>query len=175
MPITFGGGQEQGIFPGTESVANIVGMGKAAEIAADELAQSQTYLKTLQQQLIEKISCLSNIEFTGPIDLNKRLPGHVSFVCPGRTGESLVLRCDLQGIFLSSGSACHNNFIEPSHVLKAIGLSNEHAYGALRISFGKFNTLAEAEEVATALENILRFDEQAIEVRMMSTNSPTTT
>lgn len=175
MPITFGGGQEQGLFPGTESVANIVGMGAAAELIINEFDQSQSLLKKLQEQLIEKLSSLTNIEFSGPTDLNKRLPGHVSLICPGRTGESLVLRCDLHGVFLSSGSACHNNFIEPSHVLKAIGLSNEEAHGALRISFGKFNTPDEAEEVATALENVLRFDEQAIEVRLVQTKTPTTT
>jgi cysteine desulfurase len=166
MPITFGGGQEQGLFPGTESVPNIVGMGMAAQLALSELQQNQTFLRSLQKELMEKLSSIEGITFTGPVDLNKRLTGHVSLVATGRSGESLVLRCDLHGIYLSSGSACHGRAIEPSHVLRAIGLADEEALGSLRISFGKFNTLAECEEIATVLDNVLRTDEHAIQVSM---------
>ena len=159
MPITFGGGQEQGLHPGTEAVANIVGLGKAAQLAEDELAECQSKLKEMQQQLIEKLSSLTNIKLTGPADLNKRLPGHISLVVPGVNGETLILRSDLHGIYLSSGSACHNNSIQPSHVLQAIGLPSDEALGAVRISFGKFNTIEEGEELASTLENILRAEE----------------
>ncbi len=161
MPLTFGGGQEQGLYPGTESVANIVGMGKAAELAKEELEACQLKLRAMQRYLMEKLSALTNIKFTGPNDLTKRLPGHVSLVVPGVTGETLILRSDLHGVYLSSGSACHNNAIEPSHVLRAIGLPDYEALGALRLSFGKFNTDIECEEVAATLENILRLEEPA--------------
>ena len=170
MPITFGGGQEQGLFPGTESMPNIVGLGIAAKFAVKELEQTRSHLQNLQKELMERLSCLPNIKFTGPNDLNKRLPGHISLVAPGRSGESLVLRCDLHGLNLSSGSACHGRAIEPSHVLSAIGLPKEESLGSLRISFGKFNTLSECEETASILENILRNDENMIQVTMSGSN-----
>jgi len=166
MPITFGGGQEQGLFPGTESVANIVAIGKAAQIAANELPGSQAKLMNMQKYLIEKLSYLTNIRFTGPRDLNKRLPGHISLVVPGVSGETVILRSDLHGIYISSGSACHNNALEPSHVLRAIGLPDREAIGALRLSFGKFNTQEECEEAASALENILRLEEPSLKIQL---------
>ena len=166
MPITFGGGQEQGLYPGTESVPNIVGIGMAARLAINELQSTQILLKNMQKELIERLSSLEGIKLTGPLDLDKRLPGHISLVAPGRSGESLVLRCDLHGIYLSSGSACHGKAIKPSHVLSAIGLPDEEALGSLRISFGKFNTLDECEEIAAVLDNILRIDENAIQISL---------
>ncbi len=166
MPITFGGGQEQGIFPGTESVANIVAIGRAAELAEKELAKNQQTLRALQKQLIERLSALSNIKLTGPSDLTKKLPGHVSLVVPGVSGETLILRSDLHGVYLSSGSACHNSSIEPSHVLRAIGLPDYEALGALRLSFGRFNTEADCEEVASILENILRLEEPMLKLQL---------
>jgi len=106
------------------------------------------------------------------MDLDKRLPGHLSLVAPGKSGEGLVLRCDLHGIYLSSGSACHGKSIEPSHVLKAIGLPDEDALGSLRISFGKFNTLEECDEVAAVLDDVLRTDEHSIQISMSGANLP---
>lgn len=161
MPITFGGGQEQGLFPGTESVANIVGIGKAAELAKQDLEQTLAKLLQMQKEIIERLSSLTNIKLTGPTNLTNRLPGHVSLVVPGVSGETLVLRCDLHGIYLSSGSACSNKIIAPSHVLRAIGLSDHEALGAVRISLGKFNTQAECEELTSSLENIFRLEEPA--------------
>ena len=114
MPITFGGGQEQGLFPGTESVANIVGLGKAAQLAIEDLPEQQIQLRKMQSYLTEKLSALTNIKFTGPINAEQRLPGHISVIVPGVTGETMILRCDLHGIYLSSGSACSNKVIEPS-------------------------------------------------------------
>ena len=161
MPITFGGGQEQGLSPGTESVANIVGLGKAAELAKQDLRETLSKLSKMHKHLIERLSSLTNIKFTGANDLTKRLPGHISLVVPGVSGETLILRCDLHGIYLSSGSACSNKIIEPSHVLKAVGLSDREALGAVRISLGKFNSEAECEEAASSLENIFRLEESS--------------
>jgi cysteine desulfurase len=141
-------------------------MGTAAQLALKELPSTQALLKAMQKDLIEKLSSIDGIKFTGLIDLDKRLPGHVSLVAPGRSGESVVLRCDLHGIYLSSGSACHGRAIEPSHVLRALGLPDEEALGSLRISFGKFNTLDECDEIATVLDNILRMDENSIQITM---------
>lgn len=171
MPITFGGGQEQGLFPGTESVANIVGLGKAAQLAIEDLPKRQIQLRKMQSYLTEKLSALTNIKFTGPINLEQRLPGHISVAVPGVTGETMILRCDLHGIYLSSGSACSNKIIEPSHVLKALGLPDHEALGAVRISFGKFNTQAECEEVAATLENIFRLEEPSFKLQLGQSSS----
>jgi cysteine desulfurase len=171
MPITFGGGQEQGLFPGTESVANIVGLGKAAQLAIEDLPEQQIQLRKMQSYLTEKLSALTNIKFTGPINAEQRLPGHISVIVPGVTGETMILRCDLHGIYLSSGSACSNKVIEPSHVLKALGFPDHEALGAVRISFGKFNTQDECEEVAAKLENIFRLEEPAFKLQLGQSSS----
>lgn len=140
MPIEFGGGQERGLLPGTEAVANIVAIGKAAELAHTELAANQARLLELQTSCLDQLSAVPKLKITGPIDVRHRLPGHVSFVVPGVEGEAVVLRCDLHGICISSGSACHQGIIEPSQVLKAIGLSHNQAMGSVRISFGRYNS-----------------------------------
>jgi cysteine desulfurase len=155
MPIEFGGGQEKGLFPGTESVANIVAVGKAAELARIELSAAQEKLIVMQTHLWKELAKLPQIKFTGALDLKHRLPGHVSFIVEGAQGESLVLRCDLQGLCVSSGSACHQGIIEPSHVLKAIGLGGPEGLGSLRVSFGKGNTMEECKIATHKLTDIV--------------------
>lgn len=155
MPIEFGGGQERGMLPGTEAVANIVAIGKAAQLANEELAINQANLQALQTELVNHLAAISDLKITGSNDNKRRLPGHVSFVVPGVEGETIVLKCDLQGLCLSSGSACHQGVIEPSHVLKAIGLSHSQAMGSVRVSFGKFNTGEDAKILGEKLGDIL--------------------
>jgi len=157
MPITFGGGQERGFFPGTESVTNIIGLGKAAELAFTELQETETALRKMQSNFMTEISQLKDIKLTGPADINKRLPGHASFVAAGMEGEAMVMRLNLNGIYASSGSACHNGLLEPSHVLRALGMSNEEAKGSVRITFGKFNTIEEVGMVTKTLKKILEY------------------
>jgi cysteine desulfurase len=151
MPIEFGGGQEGGLLPGTQAVANIVAIGKAAELAAVELKSNQEHLRQLQTDLLNALTRSDALKITGPKSLLERLPGHVSFVAPGLEGESIVMRCDLNNVCLSSGSACHNGVIEPSHVLKALGLSNREALGSVRISFGKYNSAEDCSQVQKVL------------------------
>lgn len=155
MPIIFGGGQEIGLLPGTEGLANIVAIGKAAELAKSELDQNIKKLTQLSGIFKQHLSQVDGLIFTGSSLLTHRLPGHVSFVLPGVEGEAIVMRADLKGICISSGSACHQGIIEPSAVLKAIGLSNEQAMGSIRISAGTFNTVEECEQFATTLTKIL--------------------
>lgn len=155
MPIQFGGGQEKGLLPGTEAIPNIVAIGKAAALAHQEVEDTGNRLRSMQSKLLEKLSLLKTIKFTGPQDLAQRLPGHISLVAPGIRGEALVMRCDLQGLYLSSGSACQKGIIEPSRILKAIGLANDEANGSLRISIGKFNTMEECEKAGEILTRVL--------------------
>lgn len=155
MPIEFGGGQEKGLLPGTEAVANIVAIGKAAELARAELDTNQSKLRQLQNSLYQELSKLPGFKLTGSQDFTRRLPGHVSFVIPGLEGEAIVLRSDLQGLCLSSGSACHQGVIEPSHILKAIGLSQKEAIGSIRVSFGRFNSAEDCKLAGAKLAGII--------------------
>ncbi|HIA51744.1 MAG TPA: cysteine desulfurase [Candidatus Melainabacteria bacterium] len=154
MPTAFGGGQEMGILPGTESVPNIVAIGKAAELAAAEVSQTSEKLRALQNILLEKLLPIEGLRVTGPSSVEKRLPGHVSVAISGAEGESLVMKCDLKGISVSSGSACHKGIIEPSSVLRALRLPDSEARGSLRISAGRFNSIEECEKAGDLIAQI---------------------
>lgn len=154
-PLIFGGGQERGVTPGTESVPNIVAIGKAAQLAADELSETTDRLRQMQEILIAGIDKLEGVRLTGPRNLDRRLPGHVSFVAKGLEGEALVLKMDLQGLMVSSASACHKGIIEPSHVVMATGISRDEAAGSVRMSAGRYNTKDECEKALHILQNVL--------------------
>lgn len=154
MPTAFGGGQEMGILPGTESVPNIVAIGKAAELARIEVAKTEVKLRDMQRILLAKLAPIEGLRITGPKDIDKRLPGHVSIAISGAEGESLVMKCDLKGVSVSSGSACHKGIIEPSSVLRALRLPDSEARGSLRISAGLFNTQEECEKAAELIAQI---------------------
>lgn len=154
MPTAFGGGQEMGILPGTESVPNIVAIGKAAELAGIEVEKTERKLREMQRILLEKLAPIEGLRITGPADLDKRLPGHVSIAISGAEGESLVMKCDLKGVSVSSGSACHKGIIEPSSVLRALRLPDHEARGSLRISAGRFNTQEECEKAGDMIAQI---------------------
>jgi len=154
MPTAFGGGQEMGILPGTESVPNIVAIGKAAELAGIEVAETCQKLRSLQRILLEKLIPIEGLRITGPAQIDMRLPGHVSVAIAGAEGESLVMKCDLKGVSVSSGSACHKGIIEPSSVLRALRLPDSEARGSLRISAGRFNTSQECEMAADLIGQI---------------------
>jgi cysteine desulfurase len=164
MPLMFGGGQERGLFPGTEGLANIIAMGKAAELALDELQSITSTLREMQERIIQTLTKIEGVKLTGPVDLDKRLPGHVSLVVPGVEGETLVLRSDLKGVCISSGSACHHGITEPSHVLKAIGLSNRDALGSARISAGRYNTMEEVDRALEILMEVITSCPQTVRV-----------
>lgn len=155
MPIFFGGGQEMGLFAGTEGLANIVGIGMASQLAFEELEETQARLRAHQIRLMELISTLDEVKITGAKDIDRRLPGHVSVTVSGAEGEGLVMKSDLKGICISSGSACHQGIIEPSHVLRGLGLPEKEAMGSLRITFGRENTDEECKKAVDLLAAIL--------------------
>jgi cysteine desulfurase len=156
MPIVFGGGQEMGIMPGTEGLANIVAIGKAAELATSQIEQTRTKLSEMQSIIIDKLRTLEGVKLTGALDVARRLPGHVSLVYPGIEGEALVMRADLKGLYVSSGSACHQGIIEPSPVLRAIKLPDKEAMGSMRITAGSLNTVEECKKAAEILYTLFK-------------------
>lgn len=154
-PIILGGGQERGLRSGTENVPGIVGMGKAAEVAAQEMERESTRLTKMRDRLRKGL--LDNIPHSY---LNghptARLPNNLSVRFSYIEGESLVLSLDMEGIAVSSGSACSSKTLEPSHVLRAIGLRHEEAHGSLLFSMGKWNTEDEVGRILELLPEIVR-------------------
>ncbi len=154
-PLLHGGGQERGLFPGTESVANIVGIGEAAYQISKELQVNASHLRDLQKLLAQRLTRYGSVRITGPRDLYNRLPGHLSIVITGARGAELVEEASTRDVFISSVSACSSGGGSPSHVLKAIGLDDDEALGALRISAGRFNTESDVRSAADTIAELI--------------------
>lgn len=152
-PLVDGGGQEEGLRGGTENLAGIVGFGKAAEIAIAELPERAEHARRLRDTFEEAIQGLPGLRIFAAG--SERIPNTTQLGIAGIDGEWLVMELDKRGIAVSSGSACHSGSGEPSHVLIAMGLPQEIAKGALRVSFGAGNTAADAEKAAQALKEIV--------------------
>ncbi|HXA56751.1 MAG TPA: cysteine desulfurase family protein [Candidatus Acidoferrum sp.] len=146
-PLFRGGQHERGLRPGTENVAGIVGMGKAAELAPRRLAEDSARMAALRDRF-ETALCenISGIRVNG--DSERRVANTTNITFPGASGESLVIALDLHGIACSTGAACSSGAIEPSHVLLAIGLSEDAARSSLRFSLGRTTT---GEEIDRAI------------------------
>lgn len=149
-----GGQQERGRRAGTENVPGIVGIAKACEIAMAEMEERMKKETELRDYLIKRI--LKEIPYTR---LNghsrKRLPNNVNISFQFVEGESILIMLDMAGICASSGSACTSGFVDPSHVLLAIGLPHEIAHGSLRLTLGYENTKEEMDMVVDNLKRII--------------------
>ena len=150
-----GGHQERNRRAGTENVAAIVGMGKAIEMAYQDLEEHNKKIKNLRDYYVEQVQKrIPYIKING--DMEKRLPGNSNISFKFIEGEGILLNLDLKGICASSGSACTSGSLDPSHVLLAIGLPHEIAHGSLRISIGKYNTKEEVDYLLNSLEEIIQ-------------------
>jgi len=150
-----GGAQERGRRASTENVAGIVGLGKAIELATNNIEQYNKKLIELRDRTIEEITKkVPFVKLNG--DRYKRLPGNVNFSFQFIEGESLLLMLDMKGIAASSGSACTSGSLDPSHVLLAIGLDHETAHGSLRITFGEENTHEDVDYLMEVLPAIVQ-------------------
>jgi cysteine desulfurase len=153
-PVILGGGQENGLRSGTENVANIVGFGKACEIAKNNLEKNMAFVSKLRDILIQKV--LDEIpEVTLNGDPTSRLPNNAHFTFLGVNGEDLIIKLDEYGIAASTGSACSVNTQRASHVLQAMGFSHEQITGSLRLTLGIFNTEQEIEQTVSSLKKIV--------------------
>jgi cysteine desulfurase len=150
-----GGAQEKNRRAGTENVAGIVGLGKAAELAEERLTQGKEKgIVRLRDKLIQGImDKIENVRLNG--HPTKRLPGNANFCFEFIEGESMLLSLDMEGVAASSGSACTSGSLEPSHVLLAIGLPPEIAHGSLRLTLGKDNTEEEIDYMIGILPGII--------------------
>jgi len=159
-PMILGGGQERGLRSGTENVASIVGFGTAAEIARREFREESERLRKYRDEIIERVLEIEESYLNGSRE--RRLPNNVNVRFSYIEGESLVLSLDMEGFQTSTGSACSSKTLQPSHVLRAIGLKHEEAHGSLLITTGRFT---EKEDVERLLEALSRAVER---LRMMS-------
>ena len=153
-PILHGGGQEKEIRSGTQNVAGIVGMGKAAEVAVQKIDYYSNNVKNLRDRLISDL--LKNITHS---KLNghptKRLPNNAHFTFLGVNGEDLIIKLDENGIAASTGSACSVQKQKASHVLKAMGFNHEEITGSLRLTLGIQNTAGEIEQTVNTLGKVV--------------------
>lgn len=152
-PLQFGGFQEKGLSPGTENIPAIVGFGKAAELALDKMEARNVHVSELRNALEKGL--MSMDEVTIFAQDSDRLANTVQFGVSGFDGETLLMQLDRQAIAVSSGSACTSGKTEPSHVLTAMKVPDELARSAVRVSFGKNNTMSDVESLLQALNEIL--------------------
>ena len=151
-PVLHGGGQERGRRSGTENVAGAVAFATALRLAEQERADAAARVGALGAELAELVAAeVPGAVLTG--DATRRLPGTVSFVFPGTSGEAVLLELEREGVICSSGSACAAGSDEPSHVLTAIGVPGEVAQTAVRFTLGAETT---ADEIADAAASVVR-------------------
>jgi len=154
LPLLHGGEQENERRAGTENVPGIAGFGKAAEIAARDMAKEADTLAAYRDKLIEGI-----LGQVGDAYLNghrqKRLPNNVNISFDFIEGESILMYLDSEGICASTGSACSSASSEPSHVLTSLGIPVERARGSLRLTMGRWTTPEEVNKVLEALPRIV--------------------
>jgi cysteine desulfurase len=152
-PMVLGGGQERGLRAGTENVPAIIGFGKAAELAKAELVQRAVNLKYLKKSLEDRLTAIPSIRIFAKEA--PRLPNTVQFGIEGMDGEMLLMKLDQKGIAVSSGSACASGGGQSSPVLVAMGIAEEFAKSAIRVSLGKSNTETEVIEFINQLESLV--------------------
>jgi cysteine desulfurase len=153
-PFLIGGHQEKGRRGGTENVASIIGLGKASELAAEDLMEKNLRVKRLRDKLeTELLSRVPNAMING--DIENRLPNTTSIAFEYVEGESILLLMDEFGICASSGSACTSGSLEPSHVLRAMGVPFTAAHGSIRFSLSTYNTEEEIDVIIEKLPPII--------------------
>ena len=163
--IIHGGAQERNHRAGTENVAGIIGMAKAAEISYKNMTRDEKNISELRNLMLNRIYRLSNysnksggygISLNGTSDIIKRLPGNLNICFKGVNAESILILLDMAGIAASAGSACSSGSIEASHVLTNIGLSKIEAESSVRFTIGRNTTEQEIDYTIRQLEQILK-------------------
>ena len=152
--LIHGGAQEKNRRAGTENIASIVGLGKALELATNNLEEHMKKLTALREKLIAGLLEIPYTKLNGPRG-DKRLPGNVNVCFRFIEGESILLSLDFKGVCASSGSACTSGSLDPSHVLLAIGLPHEIAHGSLRLSMGEGSTEEDVDYVLEVVPPII--------------------
>ena len=153
-PLIHGGGQERGKRSGTENVAGIVGLGAACAIAQNEMQQDELRIRVMRDRLFNEISKnISGVKLNG--DIEDMLWNTLNLRIEGVQGDSLAMNLDIEGISVSTGSACSEGAIDPSHVLSAMGISRQDAASSVRISLGRFTKDEDIDYVVSAFPKVV--------------------
>ncbi|MBF0329669.1 MAG: cysteine desulfurase NifS [Nitrospirae bacterium] len=154
-PYVIGGHQERGRRAGTENVASIIGLGKACELAKGDIKNESKYLSGLRDKLEKALlkNC-PDARING--DIQNRLPNTTNISFEYIEGEAILLRLDEQGVCASSGSACSSGSLEPSHVLRAMGVPFNLIHGSIRFSLSRYNTEAEVDKVIDIMPALIK-------------------
>src|SRR5947207_115881 len=148
VPLIDGGGQERGLRSGTLPTPLCVGLGRAAELARAEMGEEAQRLQQLRDRLHANLRRrIPDLQLNG--DLEQRLPGNLNFSVPGITASALIEAC--QSVAMSTGSACTSASVEPSYVLRALGLPDDRANASIRLGLGRFTTATEVDFAAEAI------------------------
>jgi cysteine desulfurase len=152
-PLLRGGHQERGRRAGTENTASIVGLGKACELALQYMEHENTHVKAMRDRLERGIvEQIPHCFITG--DLNNRLPNTTDIAFEYIEGEAILMLLNKAGIAASSGSACTSGSLEPSHVMRAMGIPYTAAHGTIRFSFSRYNSMADVDQVLKVMPDI---------------------
>jgi cysteine desulfurase len=154
--LIHGGGQEDGIRSGTENIPGIVGLGKAAEIANNNLENIMKHNQEIRDQLVEKVTSEIKDSYING-SLENRLPNNIHFRFSGIEGESLILRLDDKGIMGATGSACSTRDLKGSHVLAALGIKPALSHGSLRLSIGKDNSIEDVDYIVQSIKEVVEY------------------
>ena len=153
-PIVFGGNHEKGMRSGTENVSGIVGFGKAMELAAMRLDADSVHMIRMRDSLINRVfDTIPHVRLNG--HLSTRLPNNVNMSFKYVEGESMLMLLDMQGVAVSTGSACSSRSMKASHVLSALGIEDEFIHGSLRMSIGRENSMDDIDYVLDALQGTI--------------------
>lgn len=153
-PLFYGGGQEANLRPATENVPGIVGMGKAIELATDNMQRDIRSMTLIRDYIIDSVLSMDGTFINGPRE--GRLCNNVHIRFPGISGKDMVFALSDLGIATSTASACTAESVEPSHVLTAMGIAPEEALSVLRVSLSRFNTLDEAKYFIEVFNDVLK-------------------
>lgn len=155
-----GGGQESGRRSGTQNVAGVAGFAAAAHAAVEAQELEAARLRALRDKLYAALSAIGGVEATVDVEPGSAdfLPNIVHVLVSGLESETLILRFDMQGFGVSGGSACSSHSLEPSHVLRSLGIDADRAHGALRISMGRYTTEADIDAFIEATAKSLAWN-----------------
>ncbi len=152
-----GGEQERNLRASTLNTPGIVGCAAALDLAIAHMEENNKKTQEVRDYFVKRVQeLIPNIYYNGPKDPSKRIPGNSDFSFIGIEGEGILFHLDLHGIAVSSGSACSSGSLDPSHVLLAIGIPMAVAHGSIRFSFGKENTIEQAEYTVKVLEQTVK-------------------
>lgn len=157
-PVLMGGGQERGLRSGTEDVASIVGMARAADIVRGELLSDARRVEAIRDHLVERVlGEIPDVHLNGApaSEPGRRLPNNAHFRFEGVEGEAMVLSLRDKGVAAATGSACSSKTLEPSHTLISCGLLHEEAHGSLEFTFGRFSRQEEVDRIMDVLPGVI--------------------